>query len=213
MRLQILKEYVTELFGFPIQFDEVFAVEMQGELVPLIDFGALEPKIFMVLANRPSRLTGAEIKFIRKHLDLTLTAFGAQFGVAHSAVKKWEDDTSVMNWGSEVLLRLIALKASGQASIDTLFEQLSIPRSAPSSPIILSNAEVNHSVTRLLDPVRDRDLILEIERRLHVEWGSGESLTNRITENASIAGAPSATTECYRQLEQDGIEDDFAVAA
>ena len=168
--MKIIKKHVDEMLGFPVVFDEVFAIEMHGNLVPLIDYDALQLKALEFLADKPGRLTGPEIRFIRKYFDMTLARFGGQFGVTHSAVKKWEDGTSVMNWGTEALLRLLAYRASGKGLIESLLESLAVPRTGETKPLHVCNSEVNRNVTRLLDPERDKAAIRYIEKRLSLQW-------------------------------------------
>jgi len=164
--VRIIKKHVDEMLGFPVAFDEVFAIEIYGNLVPLIDYDALELKALEFLADKPGRLTGPEIRFIRKYFNMTLARFGGQFGVTHSAVKKWEDGTSVMNWGTEALLRLLAYRASGKRSIESLLESLVAPRAGAEAAIQVRNAEINRNVTRLLDPDRDKLAIAYVKKRM-----------------------------------------------
>lgn len=168
--MRIIKKHVDEMLGFPVMFDEVFAIQMGGNRVPLIDYDALQFKALELLADKPGRLTGPEIRFIRKYFDMTLARFGEQFGVKHSAVKKWEDGTAVMNWGAEALLRLLAYRASGKNAIESLLESLAVPRTGENEPIQVCNSEVNRNVTRLLDPERDKAAIRYIEKRLSLQW-------------------------------------------
>lgn len=182
MKIVAIKRYVDEMLGFPVEFDEVFTVEMLGESVPLIDYEALENKVLGMLPDKPGRLTGSEIKFVRKHFDMTLTKFGERFGVRHSAVKKWEDESATMNWGAEVLLRLMIFHDVGTASIDRLFERLDAPRPISKDRIKVSNADVNATVTRMLDPEQDIEMIKFIESSFKAEWAPESSASSRISD-------------------------------
>lgn len=165
--MKVVKNYTDEMLGFPVVFDEVFVTNRYGHIVPLIDYEALQHKALELLADKPGRLTGPEIRFIRKYSGMTLARFGNQFGVKHSAVKKWEDGSATMNWGAEALLRLLTYRASGKASVDRLLESLATPRTGESKTMKVCNAEVNRNVTRLLDPTRDAAAIAYIEKRGH----------------------------------------------
>lgn len=57
-----------------------------------IDFKKLQDVVLQALINKPIPLTGAELRFIRKFLELPTAAFGKLFGVSHVAVIKWEND-------------------------------------------------------------------------------------------------------------------------
>jgi DNA-binding XRE family transcriptional regulator len=43
-----------------------------------------------MLIHKPTPLQAGELRFIRKYLEMTTTAFGEAFGVSHAAVIKWE---------------------------------------------------------------------------------------------------------------------------
>lgn len=160
--MKVVKNYTDEMLGFPVVFDEVFVTNRYGHVVPLIDYEALQQKALELLADKPGRLTSPEIRFIRKYSGMTLARFGNQFGVKHSAVKKWEDGSATMNWGAEALLRLLTYRASGKGSVDRLLESLATPRTGESRTMKVCNAEVNRNVTRLLDPTRDAAAIAYI---------------------------------------------------
>jgi len=173
MRFQVVTEYRDETCGFPVVFDEIFMVDMYGEKVPLIDYVALERKILGQLSEKKGRLTGPEVKFIRKQLNMTLTDFGNRLGVRHSAVKKWEAGVAVMNWATEIVLRLFVFMKMRQGSLESFFDQITeAPLSESEGDIFMRvrNADVNTSVVCLLDPRKDRVLIREIKKRLSIQW-------------------------------------------
>ena len=66
-------------------------IEVFDEWVLNIDMNKLQKEVFKQLAWQHSPLTGNEVAFIRKYLEMTKTGFGKLFGVAHSAVSKWEE--------------------------------------------------------------------------------------------------------------------------
>lgn len=56
--------------------------------------------------------SGAEVKFIRLHLGMTLEEFARQFAVTRQAVMKWEkrvNEPTKMEWTTEKDLRLLIL--------------------------------------------------------------------------------------------------------
>ena len=64
------------------------------------------------LAYRPVKLTGSEIKFIRKYFQMTVRDFAKRFSVKHPAVVKWEktkDKFTKMDWATEKDIRLFIL--------------------------------------------------------------------------------------------------------
>ncbi|MCK6576411.1 hypothetical protein L6V77_35655, partial [Myxococcota bacterium] len=81
---------------------------------------------FAMLVTKPARLTGAEVRFIRKHLGLRQADLAQVLNMAnHSVVSQWEgreDEPTGMDYNTEVLLRLWMAGRSGQG--DRLVELL-----------------------------------------------------------------------------------------
>ena len=105
--------YVYRGFGFPVVLMGVPMVKAMGVLTPDIKLNALELELRVLLANKPSRLTGAEVRFLRQSYNLTLQQFAERFGVTHPAVIKWErarQKPSGMAWATEKDIRLYVLE-------------------------------------------------------------------------------------------------------
>jgi putative zinc finger/helix-turn-helix YgiT family protein len=62
------------------------------------------------VAQKVARLTGAEIRFLRKHLGWSGEDFAAVMGVTPSTVSRWENEHESMGATAERLLRLMALR-------------------------------------------------------------------------------------------------------
>lgn len=62
------------------------------------------------VAEKTARLTGAEIRFLRKHLGWSAEAFAGVIGVRPETVSRWENEKEPMGATSERLLRLMALR-------------------------------------------------------------------------------------------------------
>lgn len=60
--------------------------------------------------DETARLTGAEIRFLRKHLGWSAEAFAGVIGVRPETVSRWENEKEPMGATSERLLRLMALR-------------------------------------------------------------------------------------------------------
>lgn len=93
MRVAIMKK--TTIFnhlGFPIKLVEWPHIEVDGELVPDVDYAKLEDIMFQLLPIKPTRLCGAEIKFIRHHLNKTQKEFAnwLEDETDPSTIAKWE---------------------------------------------------------------------------------------------------------------------------
>lgn len=131
---KIQKEYIDEGFGFPIKLLNVPMVKVRGVWTPDIDYNKLTTEVLKVLARKPTRLTGNEIRFIRLQAEMTLVEFGQRFGVTHANVKKWEncgDRATNMQWSTEKDIRLfVALETLGEATMVDLYRDLTEKRVA-----------------------------------------------------------------------------------
>ncbi|MBI2930985.1 MAG: hypothetical protein HYY16_04990 [Planctomycetes bacterium] len=63
-------------------------VRVRGEWTPNVDYNELSWRLLKALAEKPSRLTGDEVRCIRHSLSMTLEQFAQPFGVTHPAVLK-----------------------------------------------------------------------------------------------------------------------------
>lgn len=139
METKIQKEFVDTGFGFPIQLRNVQMVKIRGAWTPKINYNHLAEAVLNALAFKPSRLTGAEINFIRTHFEMTLQEFAARFCVTHVAVLKWEKtkhQPTVMGWTTEKDIRLFILsklqvKAVMIAQLYTKLEAIPSEKSTP----------------------------------------------------------------------------------
>ncbi|MBI5093060.1 MAG: hypothetical protein HZB26_11560 [Candidatus Hydrogenedentes bacterium] len=138
-----MKEYVYCGFGFPITLRNVKITQVNGEDVPHIDYAKLRKTVLELLARKPSRLIGKEVRFVRQCLEMPLTEFGEHFGVSHVAVKKWEsksDCVTEMSWSAEKDLRMFILRKLGKSpeAIISLYDLLKTkyPNTVPARPKI-----------------------------------------------------------------------------
>ena len=100
---------IYEDLGFPIRLINVPMRLAIGEWVLDINLGKLQRDILHALVYKPHPLTAAEVRFIRKHFELTTTVFGKAFGVTHAAVLKWESGRGRIPPTTEMCLRLFVL--------------------------------------------------------------------------------------------------------
>jgi hypothetical protein len=87
-------------------------VKVRGVWMAKLNFNDLALVVLRALAHKESRLTGAEVRFIRNHFEMTLQEFSGRFCVSHVAVMKWEkmkNQATVMNWATEKDIRLFIL--------------------------------------------------------------------------------------------------------
>lgn len=81
-----------------------------GSKIPSPNMKKLQAAAFKALAKKQSKLTGDEVRFIRKYLHKTQVDFAKWLNMSnHSVVSQWEaheDHISGMDYNTEVLLRL-----------------------------------------------------------------------------------------------------------
>jgi len=112
MERKIQKQFVDEGFGFRVRLWNVPMIKVRGAWTPDINYNEFAKVVFLALCHKPARLTGAEVRFIRQQLEMTLQAFADRFCVTHVAVIKWEktgNKTTSMAWTTEKDLRLFVL--------------------------------------------------------------------------------------------------------
>jgi len=96
-------------FGFPVILHNVPMVHLRGAWTPDVNYELLQRALLRVLAEKPARLSGGEVRFIRLAAAMTLQEFAKRFGVTHPAVMKWEragSRTTGMGWSTEKDIRL-----------------------------------------------------------------------------------------------------------
>lgn len=89
--------------GFIVENDPEY-----GELISVHDVDGLHRAIGHALANKP-RLTGAEVRFLRKEMGLSQRGLGELLGVGDQAVALWEKRGRVPKTADR-MLRLIYLE-------------------------------------------------------------------------------------------------------
>ena len=82
-----------------------------GSECPAPNMKKLQETAFRALAKKPNRLSGSEVRFIRKYLRMTQVEFASWLNMAnHSVVSQWEskdEHLSGMDYNTEILLRLL----------------------------------------------------------------------------------------------------------
>lgn len=98
--------------GFPIQLLNWPHLEVEGELVPDINYVKLENIAYQLLAIKPTRLSGAELKFIRLHLDMTQKQFSHWLDdqTDDSTISKWESADLAPTGMSKAMERSIRMQ-------------------------------------------------------------------------------------------------------
>jgi hypothetical protein len=129
METKIVKRYIDNGLGFPVQLSNVTFIKVRGEWVPKLEYQKVALKVLSVLSRLHRPLTGNEVKFVRLHFAMTQESFGAIFGISGPAVHKWErkgDNPTEMQWSTEKDLRLfVQSKLSPDTkAVGKLYEEL-----------------------------------------------------------------------------------------
>lgn len=106
IKRKIIKKMIYEGLGFPIILLNVPMIKTQGAWAMDISYKKLFNIVLEDLINKPALLSPAELKFIRKYLEMTTTEFANLLGVTHPAVLKWENGSSQQSLSTDVFIRL-----------------------------------------------------------------------------------------------------------
>lgn len=116
--------FIFNGLGFPIQLKECPMKKVVGEWVIDINLNALQLLVFKELIHKPSSLTGREIRFMRKFMDLTTEELGKMLGVTHAAVVKWEKEQSKMSQVQEIYIRMRLSSMLMDREINAIFKDI-----------------------------------------------------------------------------------------
>jgi len=109
MKRKTSSRVVYHGFGFPVTLVHVPIVYLRGAWTPDVNYEHLQRSLLRALAEKPARLSGGEVRFIRLAAAMTLQEFAKRFGVTHPAVMKWEragTRSTTMGWSTEKDIRL-----------------------------------------------------------------------------------------------------------
>jgi putative transcriptional regulator len=102
-----------------------------GPTVAISDIPGLYQAIALTVATKPSALRGAEIRFLRKYMELSQTSLAALIGIGVQSIAQWEKGRANIPRPSEKLLRLIAVGyCNGHATIRRAIDEMNIDDSA-----------------------------------------------------------------------------------
>lgn len=81
-----MKRFQFNGLGFPVIL--INAPIKDG--IPAVNYNQMADAVFEALIRKPGRLSGAEVKFVRMHKEMTQGAFAEMVGVDRTSVVKWE---------------------------------------------------------------------------------------------------------------------------
>ena len=110
MKKKVVKKYIYEGLGFPIELTQVEMVMVDGEWSPKIDVRKIADSVMKILPFQNERLTGSQINFVRTYFEMSLRKFATEVvKESHMAVSKWEkfhNKSTNMDSNTERMLRL-----------------------------------------------------------------------------------------------------------
>jgi transcriptional regulator with XRE-family HTH domain len=135
--VKIIKEYKASEFGLPVIIKNVPVVTIDGHDVLDINHAVISELLFAALIVKPTPLTGAEVRFMRLFMGLTLESLAESLHITHPTILAWErhgDEFTKMTDSIETMLRIFFAKEGVRDSelvgviINTFFDE---PRKKP----------------------------------------------------------------------------------
>ena len=97
-----------------------------GKATSIHDVEGLHAAIGMLLVENKPRLSGAEVRFLRKELDLSQVHLAQLLGVSEISVRGWENHRTKITKPADKILRILFIEhANGKKEIKAFFERLS----------------------------------------------------------------------------------------
>lgn len=84
-------DYIYNGLGFPILLRKATFKLINKKWLLKLDVEKLSDLVIRALTEKPTGLTGAEIRFARTYFELSQRKFADGINVSHTAVGKWED--------------------------------------------------------------------------------------------------------------------------
>jgi DNA-binding transcriptional regulator YiaG len=105
-------DYVWEDVDLPVTLKNVEQVKCAkcGNVDVIIpQLSRVMRLIAVAVIRKPYRLTGAEVRYLRKHLGMTGAEFAALLPVDKTTLSKWENDEDPVGEQSDRLIRMIVI--------------------------------------------------------------------------------------------------------
>jgi DNA-binding transcriptional regulator YiaG len=111
-----------------------------GEGVSIHDVDGLHRALAQALANKP-RLTGTEVRFLRKEMGLSQRGLGELLGVTDQAVALWERKGRLPKTADRLLRLIYVEHDKGNAPIRTTIQRINDMDSQENEKIIAEEAK------------------------------------------------------------------------
>ena len=94
-----------------------------GKSVSIQDVAGLHRVIGRMIAQRP-RLTGAELRFLRKELELSQRALADLLGTSEQNVSLWERKGKIPKWSARLVKLIYLEQLDGNVKVREMIEKL-----------------------------------------------------------------------------------------
>ncbi|WP_184069058.1 DNA-binding transcriptional regulator [Paraburkholderia sp. CI2] len=112
-----------------------------GEGVSINDLDGLGVAICLVLAKKPSPLSGAEFRYVRSAgLMQSQSGLAAMLGNNEQAIARWEKSGKVPRWADKLIRLLYLARAEGNAPIASAIERINAIERAEKQRIVMKEA-------------------------------------------------------------------------
>ena len=95
-----------------------------GKGVSIVDLEGLHDTIAKVLVEKPSPLTGEELRFLRNELDLSQKSLAQTCGVSEQSIARWEKQGKASPEGDRLIRLVYAGTKWGDKKLAPFIEQL-----------------------------------------------------------------------------------------
>ena len=116
--------FVYEGLGFPVELINCPMKKILGEWIIDINLVSLQRFVFQGLIHKPQPLTGKELRFMRKFLEMTTTEFGEKLGVSHAAIVKWEKEQAQISPAQEPYIRLFLCECFRDSELLRIYREI-----------------------------------------------------------------------------------------
>ncbi len=110
-----------------------------SEVITIHHINVLHRAITEAIANKPSGLTGKEVRFVRTEMGLTQAELGMRLNKDAQTIARWEKGQTPLDPTADTVLRMLVLEHV-QGKLPTMKELASWATSSSAEPPILIDA-------------------------------------------------------------------------
>lgn len=115
------------------------------------DLDGLTKAICQALLKKPSKLTGAEFRYIRSNMLMSQKSLAKLLGYTEQAIAKWEKSGKIPKAGDALIRLIYAGKHNGNEKISTMIATLNLIDQITNTKIIVS--ESHHKWRTKFEPI------------------------------------------------------------